>query len=425
MKKGLLLGAGFSFDLGMPLAYELTEDFLNAYNEAYVNRLALAMSAWQPYGTDRPINKNAIINGWGLLLDYKKNGGTNYEAFLADLQNLKGMTNPTQSDRDSHNYLFVYFYDVIHTILSLYQTTSYELIYEHNKQWFSKIDNLICDQETWVFSLNHDLYFEYLALDFHIPVTYGDNETITFPVSNLDMRRQITLSCLKREQVSVEHAGFYKNVRGVNLVKLHGGLSELEYLDGSLLCNLRLNKPSSRELAVEFLVSREMAYYRGGRKIAGGKDRTITNMAGELDIISQSMLTGGRKYSRTSKIKEGEEKLKLFDDVLKSLDQLTIIGYGFGDEHINFRISNALLLNPGLSVVIVNPHINETPDCIRQFDYDLRIKRAACGAAHWMDYCQSGKWDVAQMNALKENTRFRGEIKDRVRSELTQWASAF
>lgn len=418
MKRGLLLGAGFSFDLGMPLAYELTEDFLNLYNEANVNRLALAMSAWQPYGKERPINKNAIINGWGLLLDYKKSKGTNYEAFLADLQNLKGVTNPTQSDRDSHEYLFVYFYDIIHTILSLYQTASYELIYEHNKQWFSKVDNLLSDQETWVFSLNHDLYFEYLALDFHIPITYGDDETITFPISNLDLRRQITLSCMRREKVSVGHGGFYKNVRGVNLVKLHGGLSELEYKDRTLLCNLRLNKPSSHELADEFLLSKEMAYYRGGRKIAGGKDRTITNMAGELDIISQSMLTGGRKYSQTSKIKEGEEKLKLFDDTLKGLDQLTIIGYGFRDEHINFRISNALLLNPGLSVVIVNPNIREIPDCIKQFDYDLRIKRAACGAAHWMDYCQSSKWDAAQIAALKENVRLRSDVRDRVRHQL-------
>jgi hypothetical protein len=41
MKKGLLLGAGFSFDLGMPLAYELTEDFLSLYNDAIANRLRI------------------------------------------------------------------------------------------------------------------------------------------------------------------------------------------------------------------------------------------------------------------------------------------------------------------------------------------------------------------------------------------------
>jgi hypothetical protein len=89
MKKGLLLGAGFSYDLGMPLSYELTDVFLGIYNDTNVKRLAAAMSVQQPYGKDRPINKNAITNGWDLLLDYKRNNGKNYEAFLAGLQSLR------------------------------------------------------------------------------------------------------------------------------------------------------------------------------------------------------------------------------------------------------------------------------------------------------------------------------------------------
>jgi hypothetical protein len=402
----------------MPLSYELTDVFLGIYNDTNVKRLAAAMSVQQPYGKDRPINKNAITNGWDLLLDYKRNNGKNYEAFLAGLQSLKGISTPTQSDRDSCNYLFVYFYDIIHHILCLYQEASYAIIYETNKQWFSKLENLLSDQETWIFSLNHDLYCEYLALDFNIPITYGDDETLTFPISNLNMSQRITFGCTQRAKMSVDGGGYFKSTKGINLVKIHGGISELEYRDSSLLCNLKLDKPSSRELALEFRLSNEMAYYHGRNKIPGGKDRTITNLAGELDIISQSMLTGGRKYSRTSKIKEGEEKLQIFDDVLRRLCQLTIIGYGFGDDHINFRISNALLVNGNLKVVIVDPFCTETPDCIKQFDYDLRIRRAACGAAHWMDYCVSGKWNVEQMNGLKENCKLRTEVRERVQHQL-------
>jgi len=418
MKRGLLLGAGFSYDLGMPLSHELTDVFLGIFNDANVTRLAAAMSGQQPYGKDRPINQNAITNGWGLLLDYKKNNGTNYEMFLAGLQSLKGISNPTQSDRDSYNYLFVYFYDVIHQILCLYQEASYEIVYAKNKQWFSKLENLLSDQETWIFSLNHDLYCEYLALDFNIPVTYGDDETVTFPISNLNMSRRITFGCTQRAKMSVDGSGYFKSAKRINLVKVHGGISELGYMDNTLLCNLKLDKSSSRELAVDFRLSTEMAYYHGGKKIPGGKDRTITNLAGELDIISQSMLTGGRKYSRTSKIKEGEEKLQIFDDALRRLDQLTIIGYGFGDDHINFRISNALLVNGNLKVVIVDPFRTETPDCIKQFDYDSRIRRAACGAAHWMEYCVGGKWNVEQMNALNENCKLRTEVRERVQRQL-------
>jgi hypothetical protein len=418
MKKGLLLGAGFSYDLGMPLSYELTDVFLGIFNDANVKRLAVAMSGQQPYGKDRPINKNAITNGLDLLLEYKKNNGTNYEIVLAGLQNLKGISCPTQSDRDSYHYLFVYFYDIIHQILCLYQKASYEIVYAKNKEWFSKLENLLSDHETWIFSLNHDLYCEYLALDFNIPITYGDDETITFPISNLNMSRRITFGCTQRAKMSIDGSGYFKSAKGINLVKVHGGISELEYRDNALLCNLKLDKSSSRELALDFLLSNEMAYCHGEKKIPGGKDRTITNLAGELDIISQSMLTGGRKYSRTSKIKEGEEKLQIFDDALRRLDQLTIIGYGFGDDHINFRISNALLVNGNLKVVIVDPFCTETPDCIKQFDYDSRIRRAACGAAHWMDYCVGGTWNMEQMNALKENCKLRTEVRERVQSQI-------
>jgi hypothetical protein len=163
-----------------------------------------------------------------------------------------------------------------------------------------------------------------------------------------------------------------------------------------------------------------MGYYHQGKRLAGVKDRTITNLSGELAIISSSMRAGGKKYSETSKIKEGEEKLMLFDHVLRGLDELTVIGYGFGDEHVNFRLSNALLLNDKLRVVIVDPVFGGTPKCIKQFDYDLRIKRAACGAAQWIEYCKGEKWNYEQIKALKENEKYRVEVRERVQSQLNR-----
>ena len=424
MKKGLLLGAGFSYDLGMPLSSELTAAFLSIFNKENVRRSAKALSAQQPYTKDRPINENAIAAGLNLIIKYNLNSGNNYEKLLSDLQALSGISSPTQSDRDSYNFLFVICYDIIHKILCLYQKASYEIIYSRNRECFRKFENLLSDKETWVFTLNHDLYLEYLSLDFRIPITYGEDGKIIFPISNLDLNKRIEFSFTEREKMHVDSVGFFKDVNGINLIKLHGGLSEREYKDRSILCNLNLNKSSSQELAAEFELLNEMAYYHHGKKVGGGKDETITNIDGELDIISKSMLTGGRKYSDTSKAKVGEEKLKLFDDVLRCVDELTIIGYGFGDEHINFRISNALLLNEKLRVVIVNPTIRRTPDCIKQFDYDSRIKRASCGAAHWMDYCKNGKWNEEQMKALKDNERYRNDVREQVQNQLIKFSGS-
>ena len=69
MNKGLLLGAGFSYDLGMPLTVEFTEVFLGIFNKDNVKSLATALAKDDPYSKGRPINKEAIFNGFDLLLE--------------------------------------------------------------------------------------------------------------------------------------------------------------------------------------------------------------------------------------------------------------------------------------------------------------------------------------------------------------------
>jgi hypothetical protein len=238
MNKGLLLGAGFSYDLGMPLSVEFTEVFLGIFNKRNVKSLATALAKNDPYSNGRPINKEAIFNGLDLLLEYKKGNGSNYEEFLQIIQDKQNEPGSSQSDKDSYNYLFSVFYEIVHTVLSLYQKFSYEIIYEKNIRWFSRLENLLSDKETWVFTLNHDLYMECIALDFGIPITYGDNESISFPLSNIEMDKKVNLTCSKRSNLVSSSAGFFRGKRGVNLVKLHGGLSKLQYKDNEILCNL-------------------------------------------------------------------------------------------------------------------------------------------------------------------------------------------
>lgn len=418
MNKGILLGAGFSYDLGMPLSVEFTEVFLGIFNKRNTKSLATALAKNDPYSKGRPINKEAIFKGFDLLLEYKRNKGNNYEEFLQIIQEKQNELGSNQSDKDSYNYLFSFFYEIVHMILSIYQKISYETIYEKNIIWFSKLKNLLSDKETWVFTLNHDLCMECIALDYGIPITYGDNENISFPLSNIEMDKKVNLTCLRRSNLASGNTGFFRGKRGINLVKLHGGLSELHYKDNEFLCNLPLNYDSSNELITNFKQLEDMGYYAQGQKIPSGKDRWITDFNGELDIISKSMLTGGKKFSKTSKIKKGEEKLKIFDEELLKLDELTIIGYGFGDKHVNFRLSNAMLLNKNLTIRIVNPVNCKPPEILEQFDFDSRIQGALCGAAHWMDYCVSEKWDGEQINSLKENVKYREIIKSKVEAEI-------
>jgi hypothetical protein len=422
MKKGLLLGAGFSFDLGMPLASELTDDFMYIFNRGNEKKTVATLSRQKPYSADRPINEKAIAAGINLLLEYKEKGCRNYEAAIGAIQKMEGIANATQSDRDSYNFIFVKLYELIHHILVLYQNTAYGIIYEVNKKWFSDFDSALGDGETWVFSLNHDLYVECLAADLGIPISYGDTGQISFPVDNRNLENLIEFGTSIRKDLSLESSGYIHGRQGINLIKLHGGISELHYQDRALICNLVLQDKKSPQLIHEFNRQLAMSFHVNNQKIPGGQDRWISDQKGGLEIICTSMLTGERKYSPTSKIIEGEEKLKLFDDALLAFDELTIVGYGFGDEHINFRLTNAMVLNKRLKINVVDPNrqsFANLPDCIKQFNYDGRVVRHLCDTANWMSYTKSKKWNPEQMNALKENVKYRDQIKALVRKQLS------
>jgi len=414
-RKSLLLGAGFSYDLGMPLASELTEVLLGFFGRRSTRSLGEELSKNEPYGRDRPINRAAIHEALGLVLKYR---GNNYEALLAEVEGLGNASGKSQSDRDSYHYVRSLLYSIIHRILVAYQRASYELIYHRNMRWFSDLGNLLADdEETWAFTLNHDLYLECLALDLPVPITYGDTLELVFPLSNIDST-PVPLRYSERSHLVATGPGWFKGEPGVNLVRLHGGLSELEYKDGSIICNPSLNAGSSSALLASLDQVESMAYYAHGQRVPSGKARVITGPDGDLDIISQAMLTGGNKYSRTTNPKKGEEKLTLLDDVLIKTDELTVIGYSFGDVHVNNRVLNAMVRNRALSVRIVDPAWRGVPPFLEQFDYDQRVRGAICGAAQWMTYVVDEKWNQEQATALKMNTAIRVDVSKRAKELL-------
>jgi hypothetical protein len=423
VRKGLLLGAGFSYDFGMPLSVELTEIFLSLFNERNARRFGDILSSNEPYAKDRPINSSAIHEGINVLLAYKQENGSNYEELLAKVEALGDHPRKSQSDRDSYHYLFEVFYDLLHRILITYQIKSHDALYELNRPWFSKLGNLLSAEETWIFTLNHDLYVECLAIDFGIPVSYGDVDEISLPVNNLEPRKEIRFSCSRMEDLRKEGAGWFTGRKGVNLVHLHGSLSEHEYKDDLLICNPSLQRKHSSEVISDFHEIESMGYNHQGQRVPSGRSRVITGPDDTLDIIRRTVLIGGKKYSKTTNLKKGEEKLKLFDDVMRELTELTIIGYSFGDSHVNNRILNAMVLNNQLRIRIVDPvHRPSWPEFLQQFDYDQRIRGALCGAAQWMTYVGEEKWDDAQTKALKQNERVRLEIRRKVKAAMLQGA---
>lgn len=420
-RRTLLLGAGFSFDLGMPLAAELTDLLLAPFNRRSTRSLGASLADKDPYGAGRPINSEAIQEALGLVTAFRHRPGTNYEQLLAQIQDLGNLPGKTQSDRDSYHYVFGFLYELVHAILYAYQVDAHTALYKLNREHFSALKNLLSSADpTWAFSLNHDLFLECLAVDERIPISYGATGSLVFPVSNQDPRDRITFVTSSRNDISLRGPGWLANGPGINCVRLHGGLAELEYKDRSVICNPSLEWASSDELQEELRRIDSMAYFHGGRRVPSGRDRVVTGPDGTLDIVVRTMLTGGRKYSKTTKPKKGEEKLQLFDDVLLNTDELLVIGYSFGDTHVNNRISNAMVKNPRLKMRSVDPKAHRCPAFLEQFDYDQRVLAAYCRAAEWMHYIQGEVWNQTVSRELRERENVRSGIKERVRATWLQ-----
>lgn len=96
-----------------------------------------------------------------------------------------------------------------------------------------------------------------------------------------------------------------------------------------------------------------------------------------------------------------------------------VIGYSFGDSHVNNRILNAMVKNPRLKIVVVDPASKPWPEFLRQFDYDLRLRKVVAGATQWMSYVKDKVWDQKQTKVLKENGPIRNKIRQKVEVELT------
>jgi len=397
-KKTLLLGAGFSYELGMPLANDLSKDFYYKFNPYTMIRFLNILKRNEPYGKDRPINKD-ILDKVGLLYSQYYRNCTNYEKMILEFESLKDQFTTNISISDTYHYYIGVLQFLLCQILWQHQEKKYDLFQEY-QYLYNDLSDFLNNDDVYVFTLNHDICFEMLCLDMGLPFTFGTKKLREYFKTNLNTNEKVYFSYLERENLLNNENSFVNDKPCFNIIKLHGAFNEFSFEDDKKIAYIdhKRCKTSSEYLECVKTAWNDTHYYMNGHDLKMSEFIPVTDNNGEFQIVGRSVMIGGKKYSITINPKTGEDKLQLFDKVLDKTEELTIIGYSFADRHINTRIYNSMVRNEKLEIKRIDPNNSKTPELFEPLDYDLRFTGGMCTAAQWLHYRATQNWDYDHLN---------------------------
>ena len=379
MTKAILIGAGFSCDLGMPSAAQLSNTFFTYFNYEKVNNYIIPqIKHLKPYGKDIDLSAEAFDD---IQEVFKNNKEENYENFIKQIEQLEYKRFSKNYTRTIQYFISI-LYDTIYNFFLRFHISHYP-IYSIMKSTYSFLkDYLSKEEETWILSLNHDLMIEFLALDYKIPLKVGASEEQNYLLDNEKNKDKIiTFNKLSRDNYEIDKMDFFKNEYGINLIKLHGGLNEFSFGDNGnfnygknlLYASFKNCKHSEDYNILIHKINNDMTYYVNGRNVPiMGEIAAPYIDKDSFELLRKSMLTGGRKFSSTLGDDSGTS-MYLFREILSRIDSLDIIGYGFNDIHINDRIDQAMILNPNLKLNIARFANTQIPHSIERHNHDKRI----------------------------------------------------
>lgn len=352
-RRGLFLGAGASYELGMPLAWDLTKEIQNWLSPAKLRSLN---ERWKVQGTGID---DAVIGDFEPVLASLE---THYEAKLGYLQ--------TQFSRvrdlaQPYHGLYSWLVELVYMILYFRHVQNVSYI-EQGLRYYSGLAGLAdAHRPLWVFSLNHDVLTECIAAEHGISVNSGFGGRSSLPLRSDDGSIMGQLAVETKAISDVERSGFdfaAPGAHAINLLKLHGALDVFTVNDGNVLVKLLPQERSARGIVAALKSAHENLFY----PINGVRAKAINEIAyadanGEMQFLRRSLLAGAYKFDRRMTQVIPKVMLDQFAANLNYVTELICIGYGFGDNHVNDVLRHWLEFWAQRRLVIVSPAASGVP----------------------------------------------------------------
>ncbi len=355
---GLLLGAGASFESGMPLVWDLSAEIRAWLTPAKLRELN---QGWRAQGSGNPDDVIDALEA--SLLDRSMH----YENILGNLEVQFKRPQPAHV-RQAYHGLYSWLVELVYQLL-WYRHVQNGAFIARSLRYLEGIVGLAQQSAPlWIFSLNHDSIVECLAAHYSVRLDCGFSGTGTLPLRDLAGTKigELPINTLAVDRL--EKSGFdFRNLNepGINLIKIHGALDVFTANDSRDLIKLApvvdgvggvLESLRAANAKLLYVVPG----YPGG-KVKATNEITYADEIGEMQFLRRTILSGAYKFDRRSTQVLPPSILNQFRTCLLRVSHLICIGYGCGDVHINQILREWLEFSGDRKLELVGPGTKTCP----------------------------------------------------------------
>ena len=407
---GLFLGAGASYELGMPVASGLTTELKSWLTPQKLRDLN---TRWQRH---RCGYADVVIDNFVSALSRQDQ---NYENLLGYLEVQYARNSEMAED---YHGLHSWLVQLVYYLLYYRHINNLAYIQRQIPNYAGLVAFVEQNHPLWIFSLNHDVLVECIALTHALPLSCGFTEELVHLPRTTASASNI-IAPLKAEILpakNIKSIGMHflpLGRRGINLLKIHGGLDTFTFRNGNDLLRILPLCDSVEGLINSLRAVNEEIWHPASSRIRPINEVAYADQAGEMQFLRRSLLAGTFKFDPRHNQVLPHDLLEHFRTHLNFIHTLVCIGYSFGDDHVNRIIRDWLELRPSRNLVVVGPSITAVPAAFLHVASQLQLSTLT--TTDYLDSHAGIQRSKSEMTEKKFTAYVRGTGKDAMKELLS------
>lgn len=358
---GLFLGAGASFESGMPLVWDLSTQIRALLTPAKLRELN---QGWRTQGSGNPDEVIAALEA-SLL-----NGSMHYENILGNLEVQFSRPSSTRHGhvRQAYHGLYSWLVELVYLLLWHRHIRNGTFIAQSLRYLEGIVGLAQQSAPLWIFSLNHDSIIECLAAHYNVRLDCGFSGTDSLPLRDIAGIKigELPINTLAVDRLTKSGFDFRNaNEPGINLIKVHGALDVFTANDSRDLIKLAPIGDGVSGVLESLRAANENLLYvipdYPDEKVKATNEITYADETGEMQFLRRTILSGAFKFDRRSTQVLPPSILNQFRNYLLHVSHLICIGYGCGDAHINQILREWLEFSGERKLELVGPGTKACP----------------------------------------------------------------